>query len=400
MTAEILIMNKSAISMAADSVVTVGNRKTYTGVNKLFMLSNNPPMGIMIYGTADFMEMPMESLIKEYRNECKRQNYTTVAEFTENFINFLKEYSFSKSNPEKIFKEQLDGFKNNMPEDFLNKITNEIDNISTAENPDFDDKFSKFLNSKEFKEHNLFFDEIVKDKFNVPDNKKKIITKILQKVFISNLFMASTGIVIAGFNKDDIYPSFSANNILTIVKDELWYDESSKEENYKYPIIQAFAQTDVVNTFLMGVDIDIVNNIGYFFEKTINDYPDKILEAIEQNRKINGKPLNNLKKEICLISKSNNEILEDYKKLIEELIKTSTNPLLKSVGSLPKEELSNMAESLIHITSLKRKVEEGLETVGGDIDVALISKGDGFIWTKRKHYFDSKLNYQFFNKRI
>ncbi|WP_157078620.1 hypothetical protein [Methanobrevibacter filiformis] len=42
--------------------------------------------------------------------------------------------------------------------------------------------------------------------------------------------------------------------------------------------------------------------------------------------------------------------------------------------------------NIIHITSLKRKVEEGLETVGGDIDVAIISKGDGFIWAKRKHY--------------
>jgi hypothetical protein len=36
------------------------------------------------------------------------------------------------------------------------------------------------------------------------------------------------------------------------------------------------------------------------------------------------------------------------------------------------------------------------ETVGGPIDVAVISKGDGFIWIKRKHYFKSELNPQFF----
>jgi len=28
------------------------------------------------------------------------------------------------------------------------------------------------------------------------------------------------------------------------------------------------------------------------------------------------------------------------------------------------------------------------ETVAGPIDVAIISKGDGLIWIKRKHYFD------------
>ena len=36
------------------------------------------------------------------------------------------------------------------------------------------------------------------------------------------------------------------------------------------------------------------------------------------------------------------------------------------------------------------------ETVGGPIDVAVISKGDGFIWIKRKHYFKAELNPQFF----
>jgi hypothetical protein len=34
----------------------------------------------------------------------------------------------------------------------------------------------------------------------------------------------------------------------------------------------------------------------------------------------------------------------------------------------------------------------GSETVKEPIDVAIISKGEGFIWIKRKHYFDQKLN--------
>ncbi len=35
------------------------------------------------------------------------------------------------------------------------------------------------------------------------------------------------------------------------------------------------------------------------------------------------------------------------------------------------------------------------ESVGGPIDVAVISKADGFIWIKRKHYFDPALNPRF-----
>lgn len=48
-TVEIVIVNKNAIVMAADSAVTVGRNKTYNGMNKLFMLSSNPRRGIMVF---------------------------------------------------------------------------------------------------------------------------------------------------------------------------------------------------------------------------------------------------------------------------------------------------------------------------------------------------------------
>ena len=67
-------------------------------------------------------------------------------------------------------------------------------------------------------------------------------------------------------------------------------------------------------------------------------------------------------------------------------------PLMAVVSSMPKEELALLAEALINLTSLKRKASYDAESVGGPTDVAIISKGDGFIWIKRKHYFDPKLN--------
>jgi hypothetical protein len=55
-----------------------------------------------------------------------------------------------------------------------------------------------------------------------------------------------------------------------------------------------------------------------------------------------------------------------------------------------------MAESLINLTCLRKKISMDDETVGGMIDVAVISKGDGLIWIKRKHYFKPELNKHFF----
>ena len=92
MTAEILIMNKNAIALAADSAVTIGNEKTYNGVNKLFMLSNNPPMGIMIYGVSEFLGLPFETLIKEYREQADFNKNNSVKKVTLDFLDFLEKY--------------------------------------------------------------------------------------------------------------------------------------------------------------------------------------------------------------------------------------------------------------------------------------------------------------------
>ena len=65
------------------------------------------------------------------------------------------------------------------------------------------------------------------------------------------------------------------------------------------------------------------------------------------------------------------------------------------VSSLPKDELGAMAESLVNLTKFKRRVSRQQETVGGPIDVAVITRGDGFVWVKRKHYFEPEMNPRF-----
>ena len=57
-----------------------------------------------------------------------------------------------------------------------------------------------------------------------------------------------------------------------------------------------------------------------------------------------------------------------------------------------------MAETLVNLTSFKQKISDELETVGGPIDVAVISKGEGFVWIKRKYYFEKEINPHFIAK--
>jgi hypothetical protein len=67
---------------------------------------------------------------------------------------------------------------------------------------------------------------------------------------------------------------------------------------------------------------------------------------------------------------------------------------------MAKQELAQLAEALVNITSLKRKFSAEEETVAGPIDVAVISRSDGFVWVKRKHYFPSDLNTRYFVRKF
>ncbi len=82
MTAQIAIMNKSAIAMNSDSAVTITARsdnksKIYNTINKLFTLSNYAPVGVMIFVNSEFLMTPWETIIKLYRqclgtsNSCR-----------------------------------------------------------------------------------------------------------------------------------------------------------------------------------------------------------------------------------------------------------------------------------------------------------------------------------------
>ena len=60
--------------------------------------------------------------------------------------------------------------------------------------------------------------------------------------------------------------------------------------------------------------------------------------------------------------------------------------LVDAVDSFNIENMANMAESLISITNLQRHITSSEETVGGPIDVAVITRADGFSWIKHKQW--------------
>ena len=91
MTAEIGILNKNGVVLAADSAVTLSdgiNSKVFNSARKLFTLSRVHSVGIMIYGDASFMGVPWEVIISEYKKSIGNEVLADTARYINNFVDF------------------------------------------------------------------------------------------------------------------------------------------------------------------------------------------------------------------------------------------------------------------------------------------------------------------------
>ena len=202
-----------------------------------------------------------------------------------------------------------------------------------------------------------------------------------------------SGLVIAGFGENETFPSFKKYQIEVVMNGRLKFKEKglTQIDFIKPSAISAFAQKEMVATFMEGIDPDLSSFVTTYIQNLLRDYPVALVQNIPG---LSPQVQSNLNSQLSGIS---NNIFQEFTKAFVNYRKANhIAPILEIVNILSKNDLAEMAESLVHLTSLKRKFTPQSETVGGPIDVAVISKGDGFVWIKRKHYFNKELNPGFF----
>jgi len=60
--------------------------------------------------------------------------------------------------------------------------------------------------------------------------------------------------------------------------------------------------------------------------------------------------------------------------------------------AMPVQDAIALADFLVDTTKRYVRFFPGADTVGGDTDICVVTKHEGFKWVRRKHYFDRKLN--------
>lgn len=380
MTAEIVIMSRRAVVMAADSVVTLstqdGKQKTYPNANKLFSLSYNHAIGIMTYGAADFLGVPWETIIKIYREEADRLTFNTLMDCGNHFIRFLEKSNLFPQDIQNHFAYyHFEQFHFSIRKKILDDAKSVFDNSENSQdvNPisivlnvfDFVKKNLSACPALKLSNHKSFMrsskaelENIEKNVYEELFDEFKDDIKIISDLYFKHIVILNSGIVISGFGEKEHFPSTISLNIYEMRKNNLIYTMGCTSEG----CIMPFAQREGADLFMKDIDPFCYDEIKKIIHKHAPAESENIITEIDSH--------------------------------IQEI----SSPRVDILDSFPIADLAFVAENLVSLTSFKRRFTIDVETVGGPIDVAVISKGDGFIWIKRKHYFDPELNPHFISK--
>jgi len=428
MTTEIAVMNKSGIALAADSAVTVASHtpkgkkiKIFNTANKLFALSKHAPVGIMTYGNATLMGIPWETIIKCYRQSLDKTKLGTTKDYCDNFFDFLAKFNVG----EDAERSHIHSIAASITLDIKNKLENQIKQTIKNKGNIAETEIETILQNL-IKENNKLFTPLAKKTpiTNVSLTKlrkkysqeiKDIITQVLQglplkqyyrNMLLKNIYTAisiprfhQSGIVIAGFGEKEIFPSCYEYNIDAVIAGKVLKEDGRGNQitSDNAATIVPFAQADEVAAFMEGVGDKIKRLTDKILPKImISTLSGKIIEVISQELTLDDKTKTRISKAIQKIGQGAydefNNVLQETKQ------KYYIRPVIEAVKFLNKEELAQMAETLVNLVSFRKQVTLEEETVGGPIDVAIITKGDGLIWINRKHYFNKELNPHFFGK--
>ena len=427
MTSEVVLMNRQAVAMAADSAVTISGPqylKTYQSVDKLFPLVDGQPIAVMIYNNAEIMSTPWETVISLYREASRGRSLDTVEAYAEDFMTFLS------GNPDLFPADHQD-----------TEFFKHVAVVFTVIAEDFDYQVQRFKeqNSARLKEHlspifEFVVGELHADYQRYPDDNPRAdlacfpqgmaeqvkrryrgeIDQLIESLAASlrqdysglaisdatrerlrdiavfavtkdAFFEHYTGVVFAGFGARDKFPAMrsylSSSVILGILKRK--QDRAADMTSDAGPVVQPYAQDRMIRTFLTGMDQYLRM---FMYGETLKLSMNLVTDVIGR-----APGMNEAQRQALFQDYSENNmgfaLREFFKSIDSYQYAVHTRPIYRAIGSLPKRELGETAASLIKLNSFQQKVMHSIETVGGPIDVAVITRNGGLEMKRDKPDF-------------
>jgi hypothetical protein len=419
MTAEVVIMNAIGVAMAADSAVSIGSdaRKIFTSTDKLFQLTLRNPVGVMIYDNATLLGIPWETIIKDFRSDLGERSLPRVSDYAKRFFRFVRRNSAMFPRPVQdeyarlLIAQFFEDFREETLASAINSVTRSRGSIGAAELSRIVDRTVRAFDVEFVRGHPRLVSFGSSDAVRIRRRHRKAadrefrqafgtipLTRSAKQVLVRlSLEMLSrrhvgglqSGIVFAGFGSTEYTPCSIAFRLECFAggKLRLWQTNSTNIDHLGTTAsINPYAQREVVDTFMEGVNRSLRGLFSNEAASALSQVGKALVSAVRRRNPSIG---DMMQREI---DRGIPRVIGAMNKRWNDFCEAHWRPVIDIVDTLPKDELAAMAEALVNLTKFRRRITPQKETVGGPIDVAVITRGDGFVWIKRKHYFDPQLN--------
>ena len=217
----------------------------------------------------------------------------------------------------------------------------------------------------------------------------ELATLLLKKDYFPN--GTFSGVVVAGFGEKEHFPVLQHFEVGGIYGNKLKFRPiTCKQIAENTPsIVEAFAYTEMVNSFLYGITQKVSDRL----KEAINRIREMPVAAIDVIEDFSPEQQEYWKQKIRIATAA--QAAEFSDRVLHDCAQRN-GEILQEIATLRPKDLAQVASTLVSLSSFQQRMSLERETVGGPVDVAVISKGDGFIWIDRKHYFRSELNRHFF----
>jgi len=191
-----------------------------------------------------------------------------------------------------------------------------------------------------------------------------------------------TGLVFAGYGADDHYPVVLTYHVSAVVGGIVKRAQADAIaiDGHTHSAVAVYAESEATYAFLRGIEIDLEAEIYGSTETMAHGLVDQVVDSCTG--------IDPAQRESIRRQFQGEHVPEALGALYDEINafqqETYIHPILAVLEISSRQELADTARELVALNILKKRLTGQSQTVGGAIDVAIISRDGGFSWVNRQ----------------
>lgn len=394
-------MNASIAVLNNQRVVLASNMRSSNGEGpfrgaQIFPLTESGPAALMIFGHLNLLGVSWEVIIAEYRRTLEGKKLETLIDTTADFIHFVQQsHLFGQPEQEAHVEKEMALWFQRIHD--LAEKDREVGGAGSEiirewhdiwESAPYASSFTEGHRSAIAAKYAGLLDSKIEEAFQEPltpeerSQLARIGANVLVKVSERFDGFSPSRLIFAGYGSRELVPSVETIYVNGLLENFLI---CSREERY-------CRKVDHIGPGLMlsfGRDNEILGftqDIHREYEQMVDeDLPDIVLFSAKialgrfdsldnKERKQIGEQLSDLVME---------QMKDQFEELAELKLLHRSVPLTFAIAMMGQAEMAEFAQFLVELPIWKARLLGGSPVVGESINVAVVSKTDGFTWAKR-----------------